>query len=48
MGSGNGEIDMYGPGYLLDKDIVLVTMNYRLGPFGKIHAVNYYFVFLRY
>lgn len=23
-----------GPTYLLDKDVILVTINYRLGPFG--------------
>ena len=34
MGSGNGVTDMFGPGYLLDRDIVLVTLNYRLGPLG--------------
>lgn len=35
-GSGNGESDVYGPDYLLDRDIVLVTINYRLGPMGKL------------
>ena len=25
---------LYGPGYLLDQDVILVTMNYRLGIFG--------------
>ncbi|KAI9554675.1 hypothetical protein GHT06_019951 [Daphnia sinensis] len=34
MGSGNGETDMFGPDYLLDRDVVLVTLNYRLGPLG--------------
>lgn len=34
-GSGNGETHFYGPGYILDRDVVLVTINYRLGPFGK-------------
>ena len=34
MGSGNGETYLYGPKYLMDKDIVLITINYRLGPFG--------------
>lgn len=24
-----------GPKYLMDADAILVTMNYRLGPFGK-------------
>lgn len=36
VGSGNGESDLYGPGYLLNRDIVLVTINYRLGPLGKL------------
>ena len=35
FGSGNGETDFFGPEMLMDKDIVLVTFNYRLGPFGK-------------
>jgi len=34
IGSGNGESDPYGPNLLMDRDIVLVTINYRLGPFG--------------
>jgi carboxylesterase type B len=35
MSSGNGGLtDIYGPRYLLDRDIILVTINYRLGPFG--------------
>ena len=35
LGSGNGQTDIYGPGYLMDRDIILVTLNYRLGPLGK-------------
>ncbi|KAJ4446944.1 hypothetical protein ANN_13646, partial [Periplaneta americana] len=31
---GSGSTDLYGPQYLLDKEIVLVTINYRLGPLG--------------
>lgn len=27
---GSGYSKIYGPGYLLDRDIVLVTINYRL------------------
>ena len=34
MGSGNGERDLYGPKLWMDRDIVMVTLNYRLGPFG--------------
>ncbi|XP_057380572.1 carboxylic ester hydrolase-like [Daphnia carinata] len=33
-GSGNAESDLYGPDYILDRDIVFVTMNYRLAAFG--------------
>lgn len=36
MGSGNDETDLYGPGHLLSRDIVLVTINYRVGALGKI------------
>ncbi|KAJ9592676.1 hypothetical protein L9F63_015648, partial [Diploptera punctata] len=32
--SGTGSSNTYGPQYLLDKDIILVTINYRLGPLG--------------
>jgi len=32
--AGSGGLSLYGPQYLLDKDIVLVTMNYRLGILG--------------
>lgn len=33
MGSGNSE--EFGPDYFIRKDVVLVTINYRLGIFGK-------------
>lgn len=33
--SGTGSSSFNGPEYLLDEDIVLVTINYRLGIFGK-------------
>ena len=42
FGSGNGETDLYGPEYFMDKDIVFVTINYRLGPFGKLHSGSHY------
>ncbi|XP_055700201.1 juvenile hormone esterase-like [Phlebotomus papatasi] len=32
--SGNGGKTLYGPDYLLDHDVILVTGNYRLGVFG--------------
>ncbi|XP_046404430.1 esterase FE4-like [Ischnura elegans] len=31
---GSSELAMYGPNFLLDGDVVLVTINYRLGPLG--------------
>jgi carboxylesterase type B len=31
---GSGDDSFYAPDYLLRKDIVLVTINYRLGIFG--------------
>ncbi len=39
MGSGNGMTDIHGPDYFLDRDIVLVTINYRLGPLGWINKM---------
>ncbi len=35
MGSGNGVTDMFGPRYILDREVVLITLNYRLGPLGE-------------
>ncbi|XP_076279075.1 uncharacterized protein LOC143208489 [Lasioglossum baleicum] len=32
--TGNSSRHLYGPNYLLDKDILFVTLNYRLGLFG--------------
>lgn len=36
--SGTGNI--YGPELLLDRDVILVTFNYRLGPFGFLSLGN--------
>ena len=33
---GSGGDAFYGPDYFMRKDIVLVTINYRLGIFGKL------------
>ena len=41
MGSGNGENDRFGPGYFLDRDVILVTFNYRLGPLGEYITTDY-------
>ncbi|KAL1132550.1 hypothetical protein AAG570_010503 [Ranatra chinensis] len=45
--SGTNRSDWLGPDYLLDEDILLVTVNYRLGPLGFLstndeHAVGNY------
>jgi acetylcholinesterase len=36
--TGSGNTDMYGPQYLLDKDVILVTINYRLGTLGTFYG----------
>ena len=33
----HGESSFYGPEHLLDRDVILVTLNYRLGPFGFLN-----------
>lgn len=33
--SGAGSSDLHGPEYILDEDVVLVTINYRLGVMGR-------------
>ncbi|XP_060877024.1 esterase FE4-like isoform X2 [Metopolophium dirhodum] len=38
--AGSGGLSLYGPHYLLDKDIVLVTLNYRLGILGFLSTEN--------
>jgi carboxylesterase type B len=38
--NGSGGTQMYGPQYLLDKDIILVTINYRLGTLGTLKRLN--------
>lgn len=44
--SGDSSELMYGPDYLLAKDIVFVSMNYRLGVLGK-HSIRYRKIFKR-
>lgn len=36
----SGAGSFYGPEHLLDEDIVLVTVNYRLGPIGKATCIS--------
>ena len=32
-----GESNLYGPSYLVDRNVILVTLNYRLGPLGFLN-----------
>lgn len=34
--SGSSTSQVYRPDYILDSDVVLVAMNYRVGPLGKL------------
>jgi carboxylesterase type B len=42
--SGSGDATVYGPDHIVKKDIVLVTLNYRLGVLGMwpICNIGYY------
>ncbi|XP_014236840.1 esterase B1-like [Trichogramma pretiosum] len=35
---GYSNAELYGPDYLIEKDVVVVTFNYRLGPFGFLNV----------
>ncbi|XP_031767185.2 juvenile hormone esterase-like [Galleria mellonella] len=37
---GDSSPQMYGPEYLLDRDVILVTINYRLGPLGFLSTLD--------
>lgn len=37
---GSGNAFLYGPDYLVAEDVVLVTINYRLGPLGFLSVGN--------
>lgn len=34
---GSNDSTIYNPDYLMMEDVVLVAVNYRLGPFGKYY-----------
>lgn len=34
---GYADDDYYDPEFLMEKDVVVVTFNHRLGPLGKLH-----------
>lgn len=33
----HGSADMYGAKYIMDKNVILVTFNYRVGPLGNVY-----------
>lgn len=35
-----GSANSFGPKYVMDKDVILVSVNYRVGPLGKISITN--------
>lgn len=37
---GEATSTFYGPERLLDKDVILVVMNYRVGPFGNYRFLH--------
>ncbi|XP_037078667.1 venom carboxylesterase-6-like [Pollicipes pollicipes] len=38
--NGYGDAEFYGPDYFMDEQVVLVTLNYRLGPFGFLTTAD--------
>jgi carboxylesterase type B len=38
---GSGNTDFYGPDHLIREDVVLVTLNYRLGALGNCTSYIY-------
>jgi len=41
---GSGDAIMYGPDYIVQKDVILVTLNYRLGVLGTLFVSIYIIV----
>lgn len=41
---GSGDDDLYGPDYFMDKDVVLLSINYRVGILGKASLGIFRFV----
>lgn len=33
--NGAASFDYFGPHYLMENEVIVVTLNYRVGPFGK-------------
>jgi carboxylesterase type B len=41
--SGSGDDDIYGPDFLIEQDVVIVTFNSRIGVAGKILLIVIYY-----
>lgn len=39
--SGDGSDGLYGPDLLIEQDVIVVTINYRLGPLGFLNFGEY-------
>ena len=39
----SGQASMYGPEHLMDRDVILVTVSYRLGPLGFFSLGKIYY-----
>lgn len=37
---GSGSLDFYSPDYLLDENVIVVTINYRLNVLGEYIGIN--------
>lgn len=37
---GSGSLDFYSPDYLLDENVIVITLNYRLNALGKYIEFN--------
>jgi carboxylesterase type B len=40
--AGSGNSNFYGPDHLMSEDVVLVTINYRLGALGQFYNLLYW------
>lgn len=46
--NGGATKDLYSPDYFMQKEIVLITIAYRVGPFGKFRFIYFIFFILNY
>lgn len=43
---GASGFNYFGPHYLMENDVIVVTLNYRVGPFGMKFANYFYQLFI--